>query len=68
MREEELMDDLITVAEAATVGNVDPKTVRRWYREGRITKHVTGTGRVRVSQSEIVRLTTPTPAPAVTGV
>lgn len=62
------MDDLITVAEAAALGGVDPKTVRRWYREERITKHVTGTGRVRVSRNEIVKLTTPTPAPAVTGV
>jgi excisionase family DNA binding protein len=62
------MDDLITVAEAAAIAQVDPKTVRRWYREDRITKHVTGTGRVRVSEAEIRRLVTPAPAPAVTGV
>lgn len=62
------MTDLITVAEAASVGGVDPKTVRRWYREGKIRKYATGTGRVRVSRTEIEKLTTPTPAPAVTGV
>lgn len=62
------MNDLITVGEAAALAGVDPKTVRRWYREERITKHVTGTGRVRVSETEIRRLITPTPAPAVTGV
>jgi excisionase family DNA binding protein len=62
------VDDLITVGEAAVIAGVDPKTVRRWYREARITKHVTGTGRVRVSRAEILKLSTPTPAPAVTGV
>jgi len=59
------MEDLITVAEAAGIARVDPKTVRRWYREKKITKHVTGTGRVRVSRTEIVKLTTA--APVVTG-
>lgn len=66
---EQTMDDLITVGEAAGLAGVDPKTVRRWYREARISKHVTGTGRVRVSRTEIVKLVTPTAAaPAVTGV
>lgn len=65
VHEEEPMEDLITVAEAAALGHVDPKTVRRWYREGKVTKHVTGTGRVRVSRTEIIKLTTP--APVVTG-
>ncbi len=61
------MDDLITVAEAAAIAQVDPKTVRRWYREERIAKLVTGTGRVRVRETEIRRMITPTAAPAVTG-
>lgn len=59
-------DDLITVAEAAEIAHVDPKTVRRWYREGRITRYVTGTSRVRVSRVQIMKLTAATPA--VTGV
>lgn len=52
-------NDLITVNEAAVLAAVDPKTVRRWYREGRIVRHVTGTDRVRVSRKEIVELVTP---------
>lgn len=62
------MNDLITVAEAADIAQVHDRTVRRWLREERITKHVTGTGRVRVSEAEVRRLVTPAPAPAVTGV
>jgi predicted site-specific integrase-resolvase len=66
---EQTMDDLITVGEAADLAGVDPKTVRRWYREERITKYVTATKRVKVSRTEIVKLVTPTAAaPAVTGV
>lgn len=57
--------DLITVNDAAELADVDPKTVRRWYREHRITRHVTGTKRVRVSRTEILKLITP--EPVVTG-
>lgn len=57
----------ITVNEAAERAGVDPKTVRRWYRtDGKLTKYVTGTGRVRIDADELARLINP--EPVVTGV
>jgi excisionase family DNA binding protein len=58
-------NELITVREAAALAHVHDRTIRRWFREQRLTKHVTGTGRVRVDRGEVVALATATPA--VTG-
>lgn len=58
----------ITVNEAAVIADVDPKTVRRWYRTGRLTRYTTGTNRVRLDAAEVQRLVRISPAPAVTGV
>lgn len=58
----------ITVNEAARRASVDPKTVRRWYREGKLTKYVSGTGRVSIDEAELTAFIVPQPSPAVTGV
>lgn len=54
----------ITVNEAATRAQVDPKTVRRWYREGKLTKYKIE-GRVLIDAVELARKIVPDPV--VTG-
>lgn len=54
----------ITVNEAAGRAKVDPKTVRRWYREGKLTKYKIE-GRVLIDTRELEQKISP--APVVTG-
>jgi predicted site-specific integrase-resolvase len=56
-----MQPELISVAEAARIAKVDPKSVRRWYRERRITKYKDDTGRVQVDAREIRDRITPKP-------
>jgi len=51
----------ITVGEAAVIAKVDPKTIRRWYREGLITKYKARTGAVSVDEHEIRARVEPAP-------
>lgn len=58
-------DEYITVPEAAALAGKDPKTIRRWFNEGRLTKYRVGPRSVRVRRSELVQLITPVAVIAV---
>lgn len=55
------MIDYISVNEAADRAHVHDRTVRRWFREDKLTRHKDGRGRVWVDPEELARLTTPHP-------
>lgn len=57
----------ITVRAAADLAQVDPKTIRRWYREGLIRKYKAATGAVSVDEHEIRARITPAPEPVRCG-
>lgn len=59
--------EYITVEETARLAGVKPRTVRSWYRKGRLTKYTTGTGWVRLDKAEVEKIMAVTEAPAVTG-
>jgi excisionase family DNA binding protein len=42
----------LTVAEAAQIARVDPRTIRRWYREGKLTRYRIE-GRVLIDEAEL---------------
>lgn len=44
--------DYLTTAEAARIASVTPGTIRRWIREGELTRHEAG-ARVRVKRDEL---------------
>jgi excisionase family DNA binding protein len=50
-------DDLLTPAEVAAIGRVDPKTVTRWAHSGRITSAVRTPGGHRRYRAADVRAT-----------
>lgn len=52
-------DEYITVAEAGRLACRDPKTIRRWFKEKRLTKYRVGPRGVRVRRSELMQLITP---------
>lgn len=54
-----LDDDLLTVAEAATLLRVAPSTVRRWIREGDVRAQRIGRRRVALRRADLARLITP---------
>ncbi len=45
-------DEYITTADAAQIARVTPGTIRRWVRDGELTKHGKG-ARVRVRRDEL---------------
>jgi excisionase family DNA binding protein len=47
---------LLTPAEVANIFRVDPKTVTRWARSGRLTSITTLGGHRRYKQSEVTQL------------
>jgi excisionase family DNA binding protein len=49
-------DKLLTAAQAADIVGVDPKTVSRWARQGRISAQRTAGGHSRFSRTEVNRL------------
>lgn len=49
-------DPLLTASEVAQLFRVDPKTVTRWVKAGRIAAQRTPGGHLRVRQSEARRL------------
>ena len=49
-------DNLMTTAEVAATFRVDPQTVTRWTRQGRLTCIRTPGGRRRYRESEVRRL------------
>lgn len=51
----------MTVNEAAAVARVDPKTIRRWYREGKLSKYKVE-GRVLIDPRELDRKISRVPA------
>lgn len=51
----------MTVNEAAAVARVDPKTIRRWYREGKLSKYKVE-GRVLIDPVELDRKISRVPA------
>jgi excisionase family DNA binding protein len=53
--------EYITVPEAARLAGKDPKTIRRWFNEQRLTKYRVGPRSVRVRRSELMQLITPQP-------
>ncbi|HCS59253.1 MAG TPA: DNA-binding protein [Gordonia polyisoprenivorans] len=52
--------DWLTVAEAATEAKVSQKTIRRWYRDGRLEVDRLGPRTIRVRRSALVRMSGPT--------
>lgn len=57
----------ITVNQAASRAHVSTKTVRRWYREGKLTKYRVE-GRVLIDAQELENKIARQPSPAATGV
>ncbi len=55
----ELPTDLITPAQAATIGHVSTCSVWRWIRLGRLRAWKVGTGRLLVSQADVLSLIVP---------
>ena len=51
---------LLTTTEVAEACNVEPETVRRWVREGRIAAITLPGGLKRFRREDIARLLTPT--------
>ena len=49
-------DNLMTPAEVAALFRVDPQTVTRWAKQGRLTSIRTPGGRRRYRESEVRRL------------
>lgn len=60
-------DDLIRPAGAATRAGVSTATIRRWIREGKLTKYTDDRRRVWVDGRQVDAMNTVRPAPAVTG-
>jgi excisionase family DNA binding protein len=56
LTEAEQNDDLLTPGQVAAIFAVDPKTVTRWAREGRVAFLTTPGGHRRYRRSEIDRL------------
>lgn len=56
LTEAEQTDDLLTPGQVAAIFAVDPKTVTRWAREGRLKFQTTPGGHRRYWRSEIERL------------
>jgi excisionase family DNA binding protein len=54
-----LDEDLLTVAEAATLLRVAPSTVRRWIREGDVPAQRIGRRRVALRRGDLASLITP---------
>lgn len=52
--------ELMTPAEVATFFRVDPKTVTRWARDGRISSFRTLGGHRRFHRAEVLSLVVPT--------
>ena len=57
-------EPLLTPAEVATMFRVDPKTVTRWAKAGRITSIRTLGGHRRYREAEVRALLAPEPAAA----
>ena len=51
--------EYMTVQEAADLAHVNHQTIRRWAREGRLTKYRVGTKRVLVAREEIEAMIRP---------
>jgi excisionase family DNA binding protein len=54
MAAETLMDDFLTVAEAAAQLHVAPSTIRRWIREGDLPAYRIGKRRVVIKRADLV--------------
>lgn len=52
-------DDLLSVAEAATLLRVAPSTIRRWIREGDVPAHRIGRRRVALRRADLAHLISP---------
>lgn len=54
-------DDLLTPREVAALFRVDPKSVSRWHRQGRISAITTPGGHRRFRRAEVAAFFTPPP-------
>lgn len=51
-----IQEQLYDVKQVASLLRVDPETVRRWHRDGKIRTVQIGAGWIRVPESEIKRM------------
>lgn len=51
--------EYMTVQEAADLAHVDPQTIRRWFRQQRLTRYHVGPRRVLVKRTQIEAMIQP---------
>jgi excisionase family DNA binding protein len=50
------VDEFLTPAEAAKLARVNPQTIRKWVKVGKLKRLTVGKVRIRVSRNELERL------------